>query len=609
MLGTGVQDLPQSKDGRLPAGIHERNKSKRTKTKVKDRLGNQIGAKGREPTDWNSIDWERQKALVRDLRQRIFQATKRKQWNKVRSLTKLMLRSQANLLLSVRRVTQENAGRKTPGVDKEVALTSDDRVKLIKGLRGYTLWKVRPTKRVYIPKANGKQRPLGIPTIRDRITQAIVKNALEPTWEARFEANSYGFRPGRSCHDAIEQCWIRLNSNGGHTWVLDADIKGAFDNISHDFILKAIGEIPGKELIKQWLKAGYVESEIIHSTESGTPQGGIISPLLANIALEGLENILSQHIKAKEYTLKSGKSAGKVKRMKLPRYGYIRYADDFVVTAETREEIEDILPTIRVFLAERGLTLNEEKTQIRNLTEGFNFLGFNIRQYGGKCLIKPQREKVIAKLREIKAWLKSHKTIKAESVIQYLNPILRGWANYYKHGVSSETFQTFGSILWKMLWKWAKRRHPKKGARWVKSKYFQRVNGDWVFFAKTKNRHGEPQEVNLYQIGETKITRHIKVKDKATPDDPELKTYWADRMTKHGREYWAKGSRDYCVAVNQNWKCPECNEHLFNGEKLHTHHKVAVKDGGRGTLKNLVHLHKECHKSVHGKQNQKVEDA
>ncbi|MEG4634455.1 reverse transcriptase N-terminal domain-containing protein [Microcoleus sp. AR_TQ3_B6] len=228
---------------------------------MKDRLGNQIGTKGRELTDWNSIDWERQKILVRNLRQRIFQATQTKQWNKVRSLTKLMLRSQANLLLSVRRVTQENAGKKTPGVDKEVALTGDNRVKLIKDFQGYAIWKARPTRRVYIPKANGKQRPLGIPTIRDRIAQAIVKNALEPTWEARFEANSYGFRSGRSCHDAIEQSWIRLNSNGGHVWVLDADIKGAFDNINHDFILKAIGEIPGKELIKQWLKAGYVESD------------------------------------------------------------------------------------------------------------------------------------------------------------------------------------------------------------------------------------------------------------------------------------------------------------------------------------------------------------
>src|SRR3954471_2175510 len=359
------------------------------------------GPKG--PIVCDFVDWRKAGRIVANLRQRIFRAARANDHRKVRSLQKLMLRSRSNILMSVRRVTQVNAGKNTPGVDKVLVKTPVARGELVDGLSAFQPWRARPVRRVYIPKKSdsSKRRPLGIPTVKDRCLQAMVKNALEPAWESRFEGSSYGFRPGRNAHDAIEKTYGFACPNRRKKVVVDADIAGAFDNISQEFILKALGEVPGKALIKQWLKAGYLEDGKYHDTPRGTPQGGVTSPLLLNIALHGMEAALGvKHDR-------QGTSIG--------TRAVVRYADDFVVFCESQEDAlvvrDRILPD---WLAKRGLSLSAEKTRIVQLTEGFDFLSFNIRRYlrpgtsrsGYKLLIKPSKKAVLGKVAELRdEWL------------------------------------------------------------------------------------------------------------------------------------------------------------------------------------------------------------
>lgn len=343
-----------------------------------------------------------------------------------------------------------------------------------------------------------------------------------------------------------------------------------------------VNNFPKRELIRRWLKAGFVFQGKTNPTEQGTPQGGVISPLLANIGLHGLET----HIKATNSKL-----------------GVVRYADDFIVTARDRESLETTQNLIQAWMSKRGLELSTEKTYITSMEDGFDFLGFNSQHYDGKLLIKPSKKKVLAFCKRLGKEIKNLNGVGQEALIRKLNPILRGFANYYKGVVSKETFSYISYRLWQYLWRWAKRRHPNKNSKWVRKRYFKTIKGNkWVFACSTRDRRGKDKELVLYQIAYTPIERHIKVKGDASPDDPSLQEYWEKRRQKLGTTYFEKNSKPYKVAENQNWKCSECGEPLFNGEEIETHHIVPVAEGGTDDVENLRHLHSVCHKQVHKTQ-------
>lgn len=544
--------------------------------------------------NWHNVNWRDVNRSMRNLRRRIFKATEQREWKKVRSLQKLMLKSYSNILFSVRKVTQNNSGKNTPGIDKILVKTPQARWELSQELAKGIDYNPLPAKRVNIPKKNGKTRPLGIPTIRDRAIQNIVKNALEPCWEAQFEGVSYGFRPGRSCHDAIGKIYQICRPNKRKQWILDADIKGCFDNINHNKLLEIVGNFPQRNLIAKWLKAGYIDKNTFHPQEAGTQQGGIISPLLANIALHGMEAAIG--VKYDKRGLSIGKRI------------FVRYADDFCIFCETKEDTLIAKEIINDWLNQRGLNISEEKTRIVHITEGFDFLSFNVRQYkvkntktGYKLLIKPSKEFVKKCKRDIREIFLNNIGNTVDNLIGLINPVIRGKANYMKYHVASKIFSDLDNYLFIRQVRFVKRTHPNKNSKWTSNKYWgnlslQNPGYKWVFGNKVTGNH-------MLKFSWTKIERHPLVSKRNSPDDPSLKDYWKKRNNKTNKSEAQKlNKRKQEIAKNQNYICPVCGESIFNGESIHIHHKVHRKDGGSDKVSNLVYLHTYCHHKIHHEQ-------
>ena len=471
---------------------------------------------------WDSIDWDKAGKSVRKLQARIVKAQQEGRHGKVRSLSRILTRSFAAKVLAVKRVTQ-NKGKHTPGVDGVLWNTPKQKARVVEDLNPQR-YKAKPLRRVYIPKSNGKERPLGIPTMKDRAMQALYLMALEPIAETTADWTSFGFRKGRSVADAIEQCYCALARKSSSCWVLEGDIKGCFDNISHEWLDQHIPM--EKRILNQWLKAGYIEKTILFSTGSGTPQGGIISPVLANMTLDGLECLINERYKYRR--VKNGRTYWQSKHNKVTKVNLIRYADDFVITGASRELLEnEVKPMVCNFLSQRGLTLSESKTRITNIEDGFDFLGFNIRKYDTKLLIKPSKKSVKGLLCRIRRLVKSGwgSGSNAEKLIRCINPILRGWANYYRHAVSKQAFRYIDHNIWKCFWQWAMRRHSQKGKRWIKRKYFiRRGNRNWVFSDTSTEK-----ECYLFSMSMMRIERHVKIRQDANPFDSKWQNYFETR--------------------------------------------------------------------------------
>ncbi len=546
------------------------------------------GAASHDTVDWHAIDWRRVKQTVRRLQARIVKATQEGRWGKVQALQHLLTHSFSAKALAVRRVT-ENQGKRTPGVDGVTWDTPQQKATAMGMLRqrGYH---AQPLRRVYIAKSNGSRRGLGIPIMLDRAMQALYLLALDPIAETMADPNSYGFRTQRAPADAIEQCFIALAKKYSPQWTLKGDIRAAFDHLSHEWIL---AHIPvDKAILQQWLKAGYMEWNLLHPTEAGTPQGGICSPVILNMALDGLEGRLRAAFPRLVWN--GHKQVG-------PKVNLIRLADDFVITGATKELLEhEVKPVVAAFLQERGLALSPEKTIITHIEEGCDFLGQHLRKYHGKLLIKPSAKSVKALLRKVRGIINANKSAAAGTLICQLNPLIRGWALYHRHVVSAKVFQSVDHAIFQALWHWAKRRHQNKGVRWVKARYFSTVGTrQWVFSGKVRGPAGQSRAVHLFAAHSLPISRHTKIASGANPYDPGWEAYCEHRLDRKMAASLRGQRRVLFLWQRQERRCPHCEEAITPDTGWHSHHKIWRSHGGSDTIDNLVLLHPTCHMQVH----------
>nr|QUO99051.1 hypothetical protein [Oedogonium sp. 260-2_chl] len=512
-------------------------------------------------------------------------------------------------LIAVRQVTTLNKGKNTPGIDKQIITTPEQKMQLVESLK--IDGKSSPIRRVWIPKpGRTEKRPLGIPIIKDRAKQALIKLALEPEWEAIFEPNSYGFRPGRRPHDAIEAIFLALHHNRPK-YVYDADIRKCFDRINHEALIEKLNTFPEmRKQISAWLKAGIMEgyankqkTEIIPSIE-GTPQGGVISPLLANIALHGLEEHLKEYVTNLD---RPYSTSGRGKLVKSKATSIVRFADDFVIIHPNKSILELCVEETKIWLQKIGLTINEDKSQIKDCRNGFLFLGFQIIQLKKKNLekfkvgIHPSRKSQTKLLSKIKGILTTSKAISSYELISILRPIIIGWANYFKYSECTNTFSRLTHYIHQKLRVWAFRRNNRNTKKSLKEKYFPSGNtytfdgnlhkDNWILNGTKKLKDGKMKTIYLPHMSWIKSKKHVKIKGTETPFS--FTQYWATRMETQS----PYSTRITKLLINQKQICPICNQKFteFDSENWEIDHIIPKFAGGKDVYSNLQLLHKDCH--------------